>query len=112
MNFSSQRQVVKPPQRGIFPLDHDAECRPVMETYLECLRDSDSNHHNCRDLSRSYLECRMDRQLMAKENLDKLGFSEDKKVVNPESKEGIKEKEGFTAGTHINEKRKWFWQAA
>ena len=31
MNFSTAKQVVKPPQRGIFPLDHDAECRSKME---------------------------------------------------------------------------------
>jgi hypothetical protein len=31
MNFSTSKQFVKPPQRGIFPLDHDAECKPYME---------------------------------------------------------------------------------
>lgn len=31
MNFSTSKQYVRPPQRGIFPLDHDAECRPYME---------------------------------------------------------------------------------
>ena len=31
MNFSSGKQFVKPPQRGIFPLDHDAECKPKMQ---------------------------------------------------------------------------------
>lgn len=31
MSFSSGKQHVKPPQRGIFPLDHDAECKPAME---------------------------------------------------------------------------------
>jgi hypothetical protein len=31
MNFSTSKQYVRPPQRGIFPLDHDAECRPFME---------------------------------------------------------------------------------
>lgn len=31
MNFSGGKQHVKPPQRGIFPLDHDAECKPTMD---------------------------------------------------------------------------------
>jgi hypothetical protein len=31
MNFSSSKQFVRPPQRGIFPLDHFADCRPYME---------------------------------------------------------------------------------
>lgn len=37
MNFSGGKQYVKPPQRGIFPLDHDAECKPAMDVsfYVE-----------------------------------------------------------------------------
>lgn len=31
MNFSSAKQFVRPPERGVFPLDHDSECRPFME---------------------------------------------------------------------------------
>jgi len=31
MNFSAGKQFVKPPQRGIFPLDHDAECKTKMK---------------------------------------------------------------------------------
>lgn len=31
MNFSSSKQNIKPPQRGIFPLDHDSECKPHMQ---------------------------------------------------------------------------------
>ena len=31
MNFSTSKQFVKPPQRGIFPLDHDSDCRIYME---------------------------------------------------------------------------------
>ncbi|GKT55514.1 CHCH domain-containing protein [Colletotrichum tofieldiae] len=44
-----------PPQRGSFPLDHDA-------TYLECIkRVRGVNDAECRDLAKSYLACRMDR---------------------------------------------------
>jgi len=42
------------------------------------------SHANCRELSRAYLECRMQRGLMAPEDLDSLGFSA-QHVVVPES---------------------------
>jgi len=70
MSFSSGKQHVKPPQRGIFPLDHDAECKPAMEKYLDCLKQERDLHHKCRELSKEYLQCRMDRQLMAQEDLN------------------------------------------
>ena len=35
MNFSAGKQFVKPPQRGIFPLDHDAECKPKMKVRVD-----------------------------------------------------------------------------
>ena len=73
MNFSSQqKQLVKPPQRGIFPLDHDAECKLKMQEYLGCLNQEKSTHYKCRELSRGYLQCRMDADLMAKEDLDEV----------------------------------------
>ena len=70
MNFSTSKQYVRPPQRGIFPLDHDSECKPFIEKYLECLNDSNDMHHKCKQLSKDYLQCRMDRKLMSEENLD------------------------------------------
>ena len=131
MNFSSSKQFVKPPQRGIFPLDHDSECKPQMKVrlhsqihssihdrfrrrtkiywmirassiyfrnhtfyelsirtdfflffielffqiYLECLKDSKQQHHKCRDFSKDYLQCRMDNELMAKEDLNKVSLA-------------------------------------
>mmetsp|Transcript_7249 Transcript_7249/g.14318 ORF Transcript_7249/g.14318 Transcript_7249/m.14318 type:complete len:116 (-) Transcript_7249:476-823(-) len=72
MNFSAGKQFVKPPQRGIFPLDHDAECKTKMKEYLECLKEEKNKHHKCRELSKDYLQCRMDHELMAKENLDEV----------------------------------------
>mmetsp|Transcript_3555 Transcript_3555/g.5287 ORF Transcript_3555/g.5287 Transcript_3555/m.5287 type:complete len:113 (+) Transcript_3555:45-383(+) len=108
-NFSSQKQFVKPPQRGIFPLDHDSECRSNMEKYLCCLTESDNDHYKCRELSRAYLQCRMDRQLMAEDDLNKLGFSREAEIIQAASEEGIKEVQGFTAGKHIGAPRKWFW---
>mmetsp|Transcript_33784 Transcript_33784/g.69414 ORF Transcript_33784/g.69414 Transcript_33784/m.69414 type:complete len:123 (+) Transcript_33784:134-502(+) len=74
MNFSSSKQTIKPPQRGIFPLDHDSECKPFMEKYISCLKEEHDKHHLCRDLSKEYLQCRMDRKLMASEDLEKVKF--------------------------------------
>ena len=31
MSFSGGKQMVRPPQRGIFPLDHEAECKPMVQ---------------------------------------------------------------------------------
>ena len=74
MNFSSAKQTIKPPQRGIFPLDHDAECKPFKEKYLNCLKNEADKHHLCRDFSKEYLQCRMDRNLMASEDLDRVRY--------------------------------------
>ena len=69
--------VPRPPDKGAFPLDHDGECRDQMIKYLECLRDHELDSSPCRRLSQSYLKCRMDTDLMAKEEWDKLGFKKD-----------------------------------
>lgn len=67
-----------PPERGSFPLDHDAECQPIMKQYLRCLRAHKGvNDDECRMLSKSYLQCRMDRNLMAPEEMRVLGFKDD-----------------------------------
>ena len=51
-----------PPERGSFPLDHDAECQQVMKQYLRCLKSHRGlNDDECRELSKNYLQCRMDR---------------------------------------------------
>ncbi|KAL7529434.1 hypothetical protein ACHAXR_002964 [Thalassiosira sp. AJA248-18] len=96
MNFSSSKQTIKPPQRG---------------KYISCLKDQHDKHHLCRELSKEYLQCRMDRQLMASENLDQLGFSEDAKVESAVEYDKSKEKEGFIAGKHIDGRMKWWFQS-
>ncbi|KXH45916.1 CHCH domain-containing protein [Colletotrichum nymphaeae SA-01] len=64
------------PQRGSFPLDHDA-------TYLECIKKVRGvNDAECRDLAKSYLACRMDRNLMAKDEFRNLGFDNGPKPAN------------------------------
>lgn len=103
-------QVVRPPQRGIFPLDHGAECREPMQRYIECLRENEEQHHRCRDHSQAYLQCRMDHQLMSKENMEDLGFSDDTRVEGAREYDKAKEKAGFVAGKHIEKDSKWFWQ--
>lgn len=75
-----------PPERGSFPLDHDAECQPIMKRYLTCLKSAKGvNSPECRELSKGYLQCRMERNLMAKDEMRNLGFA-------PEQAPGVGEK--------------------
>ena len=53
----------------------------------------------------------MDHQLMAKENLDQLGFSEEAVVQGAREYDKSKEIAGFTAGKHISHKSKWWWES-
>ena len=106
----AKKQVVRPPQRGIFPLDHFAECQEPMDLYLKCLEENKDVHHECREMSREYLKCRMDHGLMAKENLDQLGFASEAKVKGAREYDMAKEKAGFVAGKHISDKPKWWFQ--
>ncbi|GBF99859.1 hypothetical protein Rsub_12499 [Raphidocelis subcapitata] len=64
----------RPPEKGIFPLDHFGECKQLAREYLACLRSNDAEASNCKELSRKYLECRMERDLMAKQDLTELGL--------------------------------------
>jgi len=110
MNFSASKQFVRPPQRGIFPLDHDDECKPQMKIYLTCLKGSKNQHNHCRDMSKAYLQCRMDNQLMSEEDLNEMGYSQDAKIVGAYEYDKSREREGFTAGKHIEKPMKWWFQ--
>ena len=67
-----------PPEKGSFPLDHDAECQPFMKSYLRCLRSHKGvNDTECRMLSKAYLQCRMERNLMAPDEMRNLGYAEE-----------------------------------
>ncbi|KAI9172919.1 Cytochrome c oxidase assembly protein cox19 [Blastocladiella emersonii ATCC 22665] len=68
--------TVLPPERGAFPLDHDGECKQLVTEYLKCLKGNKGNNATCKDLSKRYLECRMQRGLMAKDNMENLGFTD------------------------------------
>lgn len=61
-------------------------------------------------MSREYLQCRMDNGLMSVENLDRMGFGEDRKVKGAKEYDQAKEKEGFVAGKHISRESKWWFQ--
>jgi cytochrome c oxidase assembly protein subunit 19 len=76
MNFQPAFRDVKPPEKGSFPLDHEAECKDFMARYMRCLRENQSNNSLCRLQAKDYLQCRMDRNLMAKEDWSKLGYND------------------------------------
>ncbi|XP_053555503.1 cytochrome c oxidase assembly protein COX19 [Bombina bombina] len=76
MNFGSKTFKPRPPDKGSFPLDHFGECKSFKEKFMSCLRENHFQSSLCREESKEYLECRMDRQLMAKEPLEKLGFKD------------------------------------
>ena len=52
------------------------ECKSFKEKFMKCLRDNNFENALCRNESKEYLECRMERQLMAQEPLEKLGFGD------------------------------------
>lgn len=97
----------RPPEKGIFPLDHFGECKNIKEEYIACLRKHDQQANACRELARRYLECRMERNLMAPQDLKELGFSNEPKNATsttnssppPPPPPRQKEQDGFIAGT-------------
>ncbi|XP_011506424.1 PREDICTED: cytochrome c oxidase assembly protein COX19 [Ceratosolen solmsi marchali] len=65
-----------PPEKGNFPLDHEAVCRKFMAKYLQCLLEKNNHASECKDISKSYLKCRMDNDLMIRMDWSELGFDE------------------------------------
>ncbi|KAL3488112.1 hypothetical protein BJX62DRAFT_212507 [Aspergillus germanicus] len=64
-----------PPERGSFPLDHDGECKHLIQNYLKCLKlQRGVNDEECRKLAKGYLACRMDKNLMAPDDFKNLGL--------------------------------------
>lgn len=109
--FGGSRVNVRPPERGIFPLDHDGECKKQMKEFIECLKISNSEHHSCREMSKKYLQCRMDNELMMKEDLSKLGLGDGTaNYVRVSSNEGDKESKGFVAGIGVRASNKGFFK--
>ncbi|KAM7480478.1 hypothetical protein LguiA_028691 [Lonicera macranthoides] len=63
-----------PPEKGVFPLDHMHLCDLEKKEYITCLKSSGHKSDICRHLSKKYLECRMEKNLMAKQDMSELGF--------------------------------------
>eukprot|EP00936_MAST-01D_sp_MAST-1D-sp1_P002366 g2366.t1 len=105
--YGGKTKQGKAPDRGSFPLDHHSECKSEVEAFLRCLQESSSEHVRCKRLSKAYLQCRMDKELMARENLDDLGLGsrESDATISRDSSEGEKEADGFVAGTHLRRAR-------
>ena len=80
MSFNARKggknAQAKPPEKGSFPLDHGGECASSASEFMSCLKANGQRHAPCKALAKLYFECRMDRGLMAKEDLATLGFSE------------------------------------
>ena len=47
--------------------------------FMICLSERGHKISECREESKEYLQCRMEKGLMAKEDLSKLGFSDEEK---------------------------------
>jgi len=81
-----------------------------MINFLNCLKKNDADHFPCRSASAAYLKCRMDKDLMAVDDLSKLGLGEtctyERKIVN----EGEKEGKGFIAGIGVKSSKKGFFK--
>lgn len=92
----------KPPERGVFPLDHFGECKEVKDEYMKCLKDNRKDAQKCRDVAKKYLECRMSKNLMAQEDLSNLGFKESENKGTGEEDGNLpskkRSKDGFVAG--------------
>ena len=106
--YGGKTKQGKAPDRGSFPLDHHSECKTEVEAFLRCLQESSSEHVRCKRLSKAYLQCRMDKELMAREDLDDLGLGSrdsDVTISRDNPTEGVKEADGFVAGTHLRRAR-------
>lgn len=71
----ANRVLIYPPEKGSFPLDHFKECQDATTNYQQCLKQNQNLSAPCHTLAKQYLECRMDKGLMAKEDLAHLGFA-------------------------------------
>ncbi|SBT43977.1 hypothetical protein POVWA2_048000 [Plasmodium ovale wallikeri] len=82
--MDKKRSIIKKPDRGSFLLDHNSECTSIKNNYLKCLKEHSNDHVSCREFSKEYFICRMDKNLLEKQSLSDLGFSENE--LNQESR--------------------------
>lgn len=73
-NHVKSKYKSQPPLKGSFPLDRKGECKELKEIFLQCLKVNKQDNSKCRIESKNYLTCRMDRDLMEKEPLEKIGY--------------------------------------
>ncbi|CAF1506253.1 unnamed protein product [Rotaria magnacalcarata] len=73
------------PERGVFPLDHEGECKEKMLKYMLCLTRNDSKPSKCQTESKEYFQCRMDRNLMKKHEWEDLGYFDGREQQTPDS---------------------------
>ncbi|KAM3577241.1 hypothetical protein VYU27_000923 [Nannochloropsis oceanica] len=116
--FGGASIQAKPPEKGSFPLDRAGQCRAVAHEFLGCIESNKRDYSACKDLSKAYLQCRMEKNLMQKEDLSKLGF-EEKREGQEEAKEDKtrdekfydrkREAEGFVGGTGVKGSRKGYF---
>lgn len=89
----------KAPEKGVFPLDHFGECQKFKDSYLACLKEHGSIASECVELTKAYLDCRMQRGLMAPQDLKHLGL-DDEQLAKPQppARRDDRAKKGFVAG--------------
>lgn len=72
-----------PPEKGVFPLDHMHLCDLEKKDYITCLKTAGHKSEQCRQFSKKYLECRMEKNLMAKQDMSELGFRKEGELQDP-----------------------------
>lgn len=76
----------QPPLKGSFPLDRQGECKELKQVFLQCLKANKQDNAKCRLESKNYLVCRMNKNLMEKEPLEKIGYRDLAEKKNTEEK--------------------------
>lgn len=76
MTFGQKKFIPTAPDKGSFPLDHFGDCKEFMKKYMICIKSNNNDSSACRDEIKDYLGCRMDKELMTREDFDKLGLAE------------------------------------
>ena len=74
--MNPSRQVIRPPDKGSFPLDHFHDCNNEAKEYANCMTRHQMMPKRCRNFQRKYLECRMKAGLMEQTDFESLGFGE------------------------------------
>ena len=76
-NPNTQYLFIKPPLKGSFPLDHDSVCSEHVAAFIACLKLNRGDHATCKSVAKEYFRCRMENDLMAVEEWERLGFESD-----------------------------------